>query len=93
VSLRGAWSDKNGVGSRVEAWVGNRRYVRDVVTGSGFYSQNSIETEIGLIRETAVDSLIVQWPSGKRSKLLNIGADQSIRVSEGSFHRVPALLE
>lgn len=93
VSLRGALSDKNGVGSRVEAWVGNRHYVRDVITGSGYYSQSSIETEIGLIRETMVDSLIVQWPSGKRSKLVHIGADQSIRISESSFHKVPIPLE
>jgi hypothetical protein len=93
VSLRGARSDKNGVGARIEAWVGNRHYVRDVVTGSGFFSQNSIETEIGLIRESVVDSLIVQWPSGKRSKLVNIGANQRINVGEGMSHRVPVLWE
>jgi hypothetical protein len=89
VTLRGSRSDKNGIGARIEAWVGNRRYVRDVVTGSGFYSQNSIETEFGLIRETTVDSLIVQWPSGTRSKLVNIGSDQSIRVNESNIFAIP----
>ncbi len=93
VGLRGAWSDKNGIGARIEAWAGNRHYVRDVIAGSGFCSQNSIVTEIGLIRETAVDSLIVSWPRGKRSKLVNIGTNQELNISEGGFHRVPVQME
>jgi hypothetical protein len=93
VKLRGTRSDKNGIGARITAWADNRVYLRDVVTGTGLYSQDSIETEFGLLRETAVDSLIVQWPSGKRSKLANISADQSITVQEGIFRAVPVKME
>jgi hypothetical protein len=89
VSLRGSFNDKNGIGARMEAWVGNRVYLRDVVAGAGFCSQNSIESEFGLMRETSVDSLIVRWPDGRRSKLLNISADQSIVISDGGFLAVP----
>jgi hypothetical protein len=94
VSLRGTRSDRNGVGARLEAWAGNRVYVRDVVTGSGFLSQSSVETEFGLIRESSVDSLIVEWPSGKRSKMVNIGANQSISVGESKpIFKIPAPMQ
>jgi len=93
VALRGFASDRDGIGSRIEAWVGTRVYVRDVRTGTGLYSQDSILTEIGLGRETSVDSLIVEWPSGKRSVLLNVGSDQTINVSEGGFIAVPVNMQ
>jgi hypothetical protein len=89
VSLRGTFNDRNGIGARVEAWVGNRRYVRDVVTGTGFLSQSSIVSEFGLMRATVVDSLIVRWPDGRKTKLENISADQSIGVSDGGALAVP----
>ncbi|MFQ6103177.1 MAG: C25 family cysteine peptidase [Candidatus Glassbacteria bacterium] len=93
VGLRGFASDKNGIGSRIEAWAGTRVYVREVVTGTGLYSQDSILSEFGLGRETNLDSLVVSWPSGRKSKLVNIAADQSIVVSEGGFVAVPVQRE
>lgn len=93
VSLRGFASDRNGIGSRLTAYAGTRVYVRDVSAGTGLYSQNSLETEFGLFREASVDSLIVQWPRGKRTKLTGIAAEQSIVVSEGGFVAVPVNMQ
>jgi hypothetical protein len=92
VGLRGSSSDRNGIGSRLTAYAGTRVYVRDVTAGGGLYSQNSLETEFGLLRASSVDSLIVAWPSGKRTKLTGIAADQSIVVSEGAYVAVPVKL-
>lgn len=91
VDLRGRKSDRNGIGSRIEAWIGSRVYTRDVVTGTGLYSQNSITSELGVGREAVIDSLIVKWPSGRRTKLSNVASEQSLAISEGGVHRIPLL--
>jgi hypothetical protein len=93
VRLLGTNSDRNGIGARIDAWAGTRHYVRDVVTGTGLYSQDSITSEIGLLRESAVDILIVEWPSGKRTRLTNIAAGQTVTIRETApKHKVPGVM-
>jgi hypothetical protein len=89
VNLRGFLSDRNGIGARIEAWIGTQVLLRDVQTGTGLYSQNSITTEIGVGREAVIDSIIVEWPSGRRTKLVDVASEQSIRISERGKYKIP----
>ena len=91
VDLRGWMSERNGIGARIEAWVGTRVFTRDVVTGTGLYSQNSMTSELGVGSETVIDSLIVKWPSSKRTKLVNVSSEQNLFITESGIHKIPVL--
>jgi hypothetical protein len=93
VALRGWMSGRNGVGARVQAWVGGRMYVREVAPVSGLYSQNSLTSELGVGRESVIDSLIVRWPSSKVTRLYNISVDQGLAITEGGFYKTPVVWE
>jgi hypothetical protein len=63
------------------------------VTGGGsFFSQHSFSLHFGLERETSVDQIVVEWPSGKMSRLSNLSANQKVTIVETPFAAVPAKL-
>jgi hypothetical protein len=93
VDLRGWMSDRKGTGARIEAWIGTRVFVRDVVTGTGLYSQDSYTVELGVGREAMVDSLIIEWPSGKRVTVTDVATEQDLTFTEGGQHAIPMQIE
>ncbi|MEX0287805.1 MAG: CRTAC1 family protein [Flavobacteriaceae bacterium] len=83
VSLDGIQSEKNGIGSRVEAVVGDTRMIREIDGGgSSHLSQNSVVAHFGLGNAAQVDSILVTWLGGKQQLLVNQKANQQIMVIE-----------
>lgn len=82
VSLRGSGANTDALGATVTAHVGERRFVRQVVAGSGYLASSSPVLHFGLGRATQVDALEIRWPNGQRQVLLEIAADQRIEVPE-----------
>ncbi len=50
--------------------------------GSGYLGNGSLVQHFGLGAATRVDRLEIAWPSGARSTLENVAADQRIVVTE-----------
>jgi hypothetical protein len=84
VDLEGAESNRDGYGSTVEAHADDRKWLRQVMGGSSYLSQNSSTVHFGLGERVAVDSLIVRWPSGRRDVHRDVAANQTVRIVEGS---------
>jgi VCBS repeat protein/ASPIC/UnbV protein/type IX secretion system substrate protein len=82
LKLHGFYSNKEGIGSRIETYIGNMRVIRDVECGVSYCSQNSFIQTIGAGVASVIDSIIVKWPSGTRSVLFNTGVNQLIDVYE-----------
>ena len=89
VELAGVESNRNGIGARVLATAGDLQQMREILGGTG-YTQDEMVAHFGLGQRARVDRLEIRWPSGHRDVLLDIAADQRIRVFEGSerYHRV-----
>ncbi len=83
IALLGRVSNRDGFGATVRAVANARVQYRVVSGGSGFGSQNSIPVEIGLGPATFADTLVVDWPSGRRSTLVGL-ASGSYLVDEAS---------
>ncbi len=64
VRLLGTSSNRSALGGRVSVKSGNTWQIREILPVSGFGSQNSLRAHFGLGNETAVDSIIIEWPSG-----------------------------
>ncbi|HUM47382.1 MAG TPA: FG-GAP-like repeat-containing protein [Chitinophagales bacterium] len=88
ISLEGIESNKSAIGARVKVKAtinGNTVWqLREITAQSGYCSQNSLTAHFGLGGATAVDSMIVQFPSGNDTVLVNVTADQQLNVTESS---------
>ena len=88
MGIDGTGSNSDGIGARVyvetEGGDGDDPLVQvqEVRAGSSYLSMDSIELEFGLGGSTVVDSIRVQWPSGRNQILVDIPADQVLEITE-----------
>lgn len=88
IRLAGTISNEFGVGARVRVLsdIGGepRWQSRELVTATGYNSQNGYLLHFGLAEAAQVDSISVQWPSGARQLLAAVAADQTVIITEDS---------
>jgi hypothetical protein len=82
VKCRGTRSNRSAIGARVRLVSGGRAQTREVMSGSGYYSQNDLRLHFGLGAANRVELLEVRWPSGSRQKLSDIKANQVLTITE-----------
>ena len=87
LSLVGSASNRMAVGARVTITTrpGGKpsRQVRWLYTTTGYASQNEPILHFGLGGVTNIDTLSIDWPSGRRDTYEDIAANQHLRLSEG----------
>ena len=84
VSLDGVDSNSLGIGSRITAWVGDRKIVRELFPINTYQSQQPSWVHLGLGKDEKVDRLEIRWPSGYRQEIKNLAANRHILVTEKS---------
>jgi len=82
IELEGVQADKNGIGSRVEVIVGDKKLIREIDGGSSHSSQNSTIAHFGLDFFQTVDSVIVKWVGGNTQVLTDVATNQRITIKE-----------
>lgn len=55
------------IGAKIEVYEDDHRQVRELMPTRGFLSSQPSEVHIGLKTHSAVDSVIIYWPDGKRT--------------------------
>ena len=84
VKLEGVETNRFGVGTVVRIKSNETWQMRLISAQTGYCGQNSLLAHFGLGEATKVDSLVVFWPTGKRSYLFDLEANQSLVVNEGT---------
>jgi hypothetical protein len=85
LNLLGTESNRNAVGAKVQLYApGLGVQVREVRAGESYGIMNSMQLHFGLGQQQTVDSVVVLWPSGNRSKLEQLAADQRLTLSENN---------
>ena len=84
VRLDGRRSSRDALGARIIAVAGGIRQERRVRTGGSYLSQSELAVTFGLGAATAVDSVVIEWPSGEVDRMLDVRANQELRIIEGS---------
>ena len=83
VGLAGRASNRDGCGATLVATVGRAKMLRAVHCGSvGLGGGSDTVVHFGLARARRVDSLRIQWPSGRVQTLKDVAADRLIEVQE-----------
>lgn len=83
VDLHGMVSNRFGVGARITVIAGALRQVREVGTGEGGFSQNSLTASFGLGSAAVVDSLIVRWPWRASQAHTGLPVNRRLTIVEG----------
>lgn len=84
IKLQGAALNTQGVGAKVAiSGNGKKQYLEQMPT-RGYLSTVSPVLHTGLGEETSIDSVVVQWLSGKKQVLVNVDADQLLTFFEDS---------
>jgi len=85
INLHGIQSNSNGIGARVEIYGEWGKQIRDVRSGDGFEFMSSLNVHFGIGAATAIDKVVVRWPSGTVDTVLNPSPNQNLNVREGDF--------
>jgi hypothetical protein len=83
VNLQGTISNRDAIGTTLTLTTPTRAYKR-YYTGAGFLSQSSKPVHFGLGSETQIMSLEIKWPSGIIETFLDLDADETYKIIEGS---------
>ena len=90
VSLQGIQSNINGIGARIEIYGAWGKQIRDVRSGEGFRFMSSLNAHFGIGQATAIDRVVIKWPSGAVDTIDDVNINQRLFVVEGSTLAVNA---
>jgi enediyne biosynthesis protein E4 len=82
IELEGQRSNRGAIGARVELQWKGRVQVQEVTAASGFSAQNQRRVHYGLGDATAVDRVVIRWPSGRTQTIEQPQVDMLHRVKE-----------
>lgn len=80
------WSARDGYGTQVEVYIGEKLLLREHRAGEGFSAQNSATLITGLGTHQQVDTIRIRWPSGRVQTIEDIAANTLLTVYENPQH-------
>lgn len=83
ITTTGVQSNINGIGARVEVHTASGIQIRDVRSGEGFRFMSTLNTHFGIGTDTAIDNIIIYWPSGVIDNVTNPSINTHHVVVEG----------
>jgi len=83
VLLEGTTSNRNGFGATVRVHAGGQTYTKYNDGKSGYLAQSVLPLYFGLGDTTKIESVEVDWPSGKKQRLTaGLEQNQTLRIAE-----------
>jgi len=84
IRTHGFLSNRDGIGARIRVVADALNIIREVRSGNGYASQNSLPVEFGLGQYPQADSVIIYWPSGVVDTFYSVMANKFYTAIEGS---------
>jgi hypothetical protein len=81
--LAGVASNRMALNARVRIVAGGVTQTEEIHSGGSYLSQSDTRIHFGLGTATKIDSVEINWPSGKVEKLSNLAADKFYFLLEG----------
>ncbi|MBK8499363.1 MAG: ASPIC/UnbV domain-containing protein [Flavobacteriales bacterium] len=88
--LQGIFSNKNGIGARLKLYGPWGMQTREIRSGNAFSHMSTLQAHFGLGTATAIDSVVISWPSCVRTVLAGPVSIQLHIVPEGNAHWGPS---
>ncbi|MFQ5413224.1 MAG: CRTAC1 family protein [Phycisphaerae bacterium] len=84
VRLRDAGMNRDGIGARVTATIGDVTCTRFIRTGGSYLSQSELVATLGLGSAAAVTRLEIRWPDGSTEQHRNLAAGAVYTIRRGA---------
>jgi len=86
VQLEGAGMNRFAVGARVTVWAGGQQVVQELSPVRGFQSSSDYVLAFGLGAVAQADSVVVDWPDGRRSMQAAVGTNARyvVRIADAA---------
>jgi enediyne biosynthesis protein E4 len=81
--LVGTKSNRDAIGSTVRIVAAGMMQSRMVKSGSSYLSQSELPVTFGLEKHDRVESVVIQWPSGRTEDFKNLAANKCYECVEG----------
>jgi hypothetical protein len=82
VKCVGTKSNRSAIGARVRVTRGDHRQIREVMSGSSYYSQSDLRLHFGLGPAAATVAVEVSWPSGLKETFPDLPTDHLFVIQE-----------
>ncbi len=82
LKLVGRKSNRDGIGARITAQIGDRTLVTQVQRAASYLSSQDERVHLGLGKSSLVGELQIDWPSGIRQTLQDLPSNQILTVEE-----------
>lgn len=89
-ALRGAQTNRFGVGATVRIETPSGAQVRQLVLARGYSSSSEPILHFGLGDETRIERATVTWPSGRNQSFTNLAADRKYTIAEAAAPELAA---
>ena len=80
--LIGTKSNRDAIGASVQVHTGSSSQSRLVKGGSSYLSQSELPVTFGLGKRDSIDSVVIQWPSGRTEEFKNLAAGHTYECVE-----------
>ena len=84
VKLEGTISNRDAIGARVLVRTGNLEQIREVQSGTGYWSQHSLVQHVGIAEFDVIDEVRITWPSGIEQVIEFPAIDQTLEITESN---------
>ena len=81
--LRGAKSNRDGIGARIAIEAGGRRQTAEVRGDGSYLSHNDMRAHFGLGAADRIRTIEIRWPSGRIDTAKELAADRFYVAAEG----------
>tara|TARA_R110002051_G_scaffold180913_2_gene250338 strand:+ start:21025 stop:24414 length:3390 start_codon:yes stop_codon:yes gene_type:complete len=82
INLKGANKNTQGIGSKVSVFTNGQVQVLEQMPTQGYLSTVSTILHFGLAKSTIIDSLVVNWNSGKKETIKQVSTNQLLVLEE-----------
>jgi hypothetical protein len=79
----GTRSNRDGIGTKVRVLAGGLTQSDEVRSGGSYLSSSDLRLHFGLGAATKIDRIELTWPSGEKTSLENVPANQMLTITEG----------
>ena len=84
LNLNATFGNPDGIGSKIYYWHGGQQHYTHTFCGESFFGQDSQYEILSLGASPVVDSVRVEWPSGRIDHFYNLNSNQIHTLAEGS---------
>jgi hypothetical protein len=82
LKLEGYSPNRNGIGAKLIAFIGNQRLIRENYVNIGYMSSSHNAVHFGLGKNEKADSLWIIWPNQRYQSIKNVVANQYLKVNQ-----------